>query len=723
MNLVVVAMLAAAPVGAAQTVRVDSTPGHVANIFSPLRALGSSVDRVPSNATDAFFKPEAMAQILSAGWGAASYRQNTELFVQAWHWNPQGTWSDPSERGYFTGNATPGEVLIRHSYGYSLPRRGVTGNAGTEADGYSRLNDGDAGTFWKSNPYLSKVFTGEDDAVHPQWIVIVLDKKEYINAIKINWNEPYAKDYLVQYWTGDDAMDALWEPLAAEWITFPAGTMSDGNGGTTTLRLADKAAYTRSVRVLMTRSSNSATVPGPDDPRNRVGYAINEVYLGTIDEAGRFDDLVRHSPGQEQTKTYSSSTDCWHEPSDLYVVPDTMEAGDQPGLDLFYTSGITRGLPALIPVSMLYSTPEDAVAQIAYVQARGYPILGIELGEEAEGQYMLPEDYGALYIQWAAALHRLDPTLKLGLASLLGDRVYAWADAKGKREWLGRFIDYLKSHGRLSDFTFLPFEHYLYSGCQAPWEKLYVEPRALTALIGFWREQGVPADMPMYVTEINASGGDAALEIYGALFISDTFCGFLAAGGTAIFHYHTLPYSPAHPNCSNSWGTYRMFMVDKDYSLIQPTSQFYASQLLTQEWVEPKDADHRIFPTAVNIQDDKGNDLVTAYAVLRPDGQWSIMLVNKDHENEHPVRVVFHDDAAKIDRCFVGSVTMINYGKAQYQWHPAMRNGFADPDDPPAKTVLAAGPETIYSLPPASITVLRGRLVGDAGARAADARP
>src|SRR6476660_1149859 len=69
------------PQGAAgQTIEVDITPSHIANRFSPLYALGSTVDRVPSNATDAFFKPEAIQQILSAGWGAMSYRQNTELF-------------------------------------------------------------------------------------------------------------------------------------------------------------------------------------------------------------------------------------------------------------------------------------------------------------------------------------------------------------------------------------------------------------------------------------------------------------------------------------------------------------------------------------------------------------------------------------------------------------------------------------------------------------------
>src|SRR2546421_12513707 len=87
-----------------QTVRVDVTPSHVVNKFSPLYALGSTVDRVPSNATDMFFRPDQIAQIQQAGWGVISYRQNTDLFVQAWHWNPKGKWSDPSGQGYFVGD-------------------------------------------------------------------------------------------------------------------------------------------------------------------------------------------------------------------------------------------------------------------------------------------------------------------------------------------------------------------------------------------------------------------------------------------------------------------------------------------------------------------------------------------------------------------------------------------------------------------------------------------
>ena len=95
-STIVLLIVAATLVGKcrAQTVRVDTS--HVVNTFSPVYALGTTVDRVPSNATDIFFRPDQLEQIAAAGWGVVSYRQNTELFVQAWHWNPKGTWSDPS---------------------------------------------------------------------------------------------------------------------------------------------------------------------------------------------------------------------------------------------------------------------------------------------------------------------------------------------------------------------------------------------------------------------------------------------------------------------------------------------------------------------------------------------------------------------------------------------------------------------------------------------------
>jgi len=705
--LVIVSIMLPAEIRA-QTVRVDAT--HVVNTFSPPYALGTTVDRVPSNATDTFFRPDQLEQIASAGWGVVSYRQNTELFVQAWHWNPKGTWSDPSGKGYFTGDSTPTE-LIRHSYGYSLQHRGFTRNGGTELDGYSRLDDGDLNTYWKSNPYLTKKFTGEDDSLHAQWVVIDLGKKLEVNGIRIAWADPYAQVYELQYWTG--AGDAMDEPVGGKWRKFTSGTVTNGKGGTVTLQLTSSPVNinTKYVRILMTQSSNTCDTHGPADPRNCLGYAIKEVYVGTIDDQNGFKDLLQHSPDQNQSLTYCSSVDPWHERSDLYVAPDRMESGDQPGLDLFFTSGITRGLPAIVPVALLYGTPEDSAAQMTYLKKRGYPISYIEMGEEADGQYMLPEDYGALYLQWAVALHRVDPNFKLGGPSFQGvaEDIKAWPDARGRSSWFGRFLDYLKAHGRLADFAFMSFEHYPYDGCETPWKNLYEEPQLLTHIMQVWRDDGLPSGIPLLDTETNAHGGEASVEIFGALWLADTFAGFLTAGGQSTHYYHAMPYSPSHPVCPNSWGTYHMFMTDRSYQIRQRISQFFAAQLITQEWVEPKDASHRLFAASSDVKDPEGHVLVTAYAVLRPDRQWSVMLINKDYDHAHQLRITFQDDTGG-SSSFVGPVTVLTFGKAQYQWHSARKDGYADPDGPPVKSTVTAGADVLYTLPPASLNVIRGQV-------------
>jgi len=143
-------------------------------------------------AIDQLFTEPAIRQVLGAGWQPVTYRQNTELKVEAWHWNPKGRWSDPTRQGYFTGSDTPTEI-IRNSYGYPLPHRGFTRNEGTDSNGYSRLTDGDLNSYWKSSPYLSNAFTGEQDSLHPQWVVIDLANPLLISAIRIAWSDPYAQ--------------------------------------------------------------------------------------------------------------------------------------------------------------------------------------------------------------------------------------------------------------------------------------------------------------------------------------------------------------------------------------------------------------------------------------------------------------------------------------------------------------------------------------------------
>ncbi|MGA2533609.1 MAG: discoidin domain-containing protein [Candidatus Aminicenantales bacterium] len=690
----------------ARRVVVDSAPSRMLNSFSPVRALGAGVDRLRTGVADKALGSPFLDEILSAGWQSVTYRQNTELHVEAWHWNPRGTWSDPAGRGYFTGDPEPGGP-IRHSYAYPLPRRGFTRNSGTER-GYSRLTDGDLETYWKSNPYLTRAFTGEDDALHPQWVTLDLGDKLPIDAVRIAWAEPFARTYLIQFWTGDGS--PVDSPTKGHWQTFPLGNISDGRGGTVTVRLATGTIPVRYLRIWMTASSNTRDPHGSADRRDYAGYAIRELYAGTVPADGRFQDLIRHSADGKQTATLCSSVDPWHQAQDL-----DEKLGDQVGFDFFFTCGVTRGLPAMVPVAMIYSTPEDAAAEISYLEKRHYPISYVEMGEEPDGQYMLPEDYAALYLQFASAIHRVDPKLKLGGPAFQGvnNDVEVWPDAEGRVSWLGRFIDYLKARGRLNDFAFLSFEHYPYDPCRTTWSDLYAEPELITHIMQVWRDDGLPADVPMFVTEVNLSWqtGETFVDIMGGLWFADYTGAFLAGGGDASYFFHYVP-SPLHAGCNDSWGSFGLFNVDADFRVKGRFAQYFASRLLTREWAQPVDATHRVFRASSDVRDAAGNILVTAYALERPDGAWSLLLINKDREKAHAVRIALHEANGKNDRFLSGSVDLVSFGAAQYEWHADGARGYADPDGPAVRTNVTGEAKTEYLLPKASITVIRGKAGG-----------
>ena len=699
-ELCVISIFVLSIVSSAQTIRVDT--GHVANTFVPAQALGAGIDRLPAGAIDKLVNPETVKQVLSAGWQTVTYRQNTELYIEDWHWNPQGTWSDPSGKGYFTGSSNLGEP-IRHSYGYLLPHRGYTRNDGVEGVGYSRLTDGDPNSYWKSNPYLAKPFTGEEDSNYPQWVILDLTNPQPVNAIRIHWAEPYARKYVVQYWNGDDPIK---QATRGVWQTFPGGAVTSGKGGVVTLQLTSAPMPIQFVRIWMTESSNTCDTHGSADKRNCLGYGINELYLGTVGSDGEFHDLIRHTPEQDQTTTYCSSIDPWHEPANL-----DPKQRDQVGLDLFYSSGYTRGLPAMVPVSVVYGIPEDAAAEIEYLNKRGYPISYIEMGEEPDGQFMLPEDYAALYLQFAAAIHKVDPKAKLGGPVFTGVNkdIEVWPDAEGRTSWTGRFIDYLKAHGRLQDLAFFSFEHYPFEPCKSNWGKLYEEPELVSHIVDVWHEDGVPKEVPLFITESNLSWVDseAFVDIFGALWLGDYVGSFLTAGGDAIYYFHYVPPGLGR-GCNGSSGTFGMFSANKDLQIQQPLSQYFASQLINLEWVQPGNAEHKLYAASSDVKDPAEHVLVTAYAVLRPDGQWSLMVVNRDQLNAHKVKVEFNDGRSL--SYFAAQVARITFGSEQYQWHPDEKGGHADPDGPVARSNVAGGQGSVYTLPQASITVLRGKI-------------
>ena len=329
---------------------------------------------------------------------------------------------------------------------------------------------------------------------------------------------------------------------------------------------------------------------------------------------------------------------------------------------------------------------------------------------------MVPEDYAELYLQWAAALHKVDPKLKLGGPIFTGvnEDIKVWPDAQGRTSWMGRFLNYLKAHGRLADLAFVSFEHYPFEPCVMNWSDLYREPQLVEGILKVWRDDGVPADVPLMNTESNVSWAltDPMQDLFAGLWLADSVGAFLTHGGPGAVYYHS-PIQPEalRPGC-HAWSTYGNFVANEKLEIKQYTAQYFASQLLNRDWVEHGRGTHQLFPATADLEDEVGNDLITAYAVKRPDGEWSLLIINKDPTNAHEVTIGFENGGKETAAQLSGTVKVVTFGAAEYVWHPSGAASFADPDGPAKEsTVEWKGGQTAL-LPKASITVLTGKVAG-----------
>jgi hypothetical protein len=206
----------------------------------------------------------------------------------------------------------------------------------------------------------------------------------------------------VQYWDGKDAHFPIED---GAWRDFPIGAHR-GNGGLRTLSLAQTPQQVVYVRILMTADSD--TVPaGSTDVRDRLGYAVDELYLGRT-EGGSFVDEIAHEPLRQQTTMVTSSTDPWHLASDIDRNYEHI------GFERLFAGGIANGQPMMVPVPVLYGTPEDAAVLVRYLRTRTFPVKRIEMGEEPEGQLAEPETYASLYLQVAKAINAVAPDIERG---------------------------------------------------------------------------------------------------------------------------------------------------------------------------------------------------------------------------------------------------------------------------------------------------------------------
>jgi len=73
---------------------------------------------------------------------------------------------------------------------------------------------------------------------------------------------------------------------------------------------------------------------------------------------------------------------------------------------------------------------------------------------------------------------------------------------------------------------------------------------------------------------------------------------------------------------------------------------------------------------------------------------------------------MFQDLKNKHDESFSGPVTFVTFGSEQYVWIDDGPNSHPYRDNPPVATTLPANSATTFTLPKASVTVLRGKVAG-----------
>jgi len=257
----------------------------------------------------------------------------------------------------------------------------------------------------------------------------------------------------------------------------------------------------------------------------------------------------------------------------------------------------------------------------------------------------------------------------------------------------------------------MSFEHYPFDPCDPSIAKdLLDEPSVMRGIMHTWVADGLPAGTPMFVTETNfsASAGEQMPAIAGGLWMADFEGSFLSAGGGGAYLYQYEPEPTVSGDC-DSWGEWGMWASDYHHVIKQPTSQYFVAQVVTQDWAAPVDADQTIYPSATDITED-GKQLVTTYAIHRSDGTWALMLVNKDPIHAYAVTVDFHDRSTGKSLYFAGTVNTVRFGAAQYVWHKSGPGGYADPDGPAVTGTAPGGENASYTLPNASVTVLRGTI-------------
>jgi hypothetical protein len=226
------------------------------------------------------------------------------------------------------------------------------------------------------------------------------------------------------------------------------------------------------------------------------------------------------------------------------------------------------------------------------------------------------------------------------------------------------------------------------------------------------QRRGLSRRIPWIISEYgySALAARAELGIEGALLNADIVGKFLEFGGDQMFLFG---YTPGYVNrdfpCTA--GNNMLFSMDYGGNIAHRFATYFGARLVTQEWLQPGDEYHETYQAVSNARNADGEELITAYAVHRPDGLWSLLLINKDPARAFQTSISFRSAVSGSRGGFFGPIDVFQYSREQYILGGPPDNPFpVKSDEPEHKLIQPSNSNQTLLLAPYSLTVVRGKL-------------
>ncbi len=153
----------------------------------------------------------------------------------------------------------------------------------------------------------------------------------------------------------------------------------------------------------------------------------------------------------------------------------------------------------------------------------------------------------------------------------------------------------------------------------------------------------------------------------------------------------------------NSWGNNMIFLADDDLKIRYRTAAYFGAKMINENWVKPGDQPHEVYEATSSLFNKSGQPLISAYALRRPDQLWSILIINKDPINSHPINLEFHDKTTREMTITKGDIELFQYSRDQYQWKSNGEHGRPIKSDPLVHKTISLDQ---VALPPYSLSVI-----------------